>query len=372
MKGLHLGDHPGLVIEPNVLQAFTRTLDAWKAPYRGLPVPVRFRASGALRAWLTVLDVLPGMTLVKAALADGDLPPNLAADQLMSAIALQVRVLPQYESTAAPMVAGMVHVSADLLCFWLRQGTLYEPTLPLGSLLGGIDVAADLPLSMVQPPAQTLTILPPWQQRHHCAGMQAISVFCHDATENQAPARRCLTIRASEVVSDEGVTINELVMPIKNEDNPLTDGLSLAMRATLERQEAAGLGGEDLAKLGQVWRDVLDYTVKVLLYLQLDGNRIQPQTPYRDAPKEFPGLGRKKREAKLAEVEKLYDRYLIGPISLADWAGEHANQLGAGGQLSPHWRRGHFRQQAHGPALSLRRLMFIKPTLVRLDRLAEA
>jgi len=93
--------------------------------------------------------------------------------------------------------------------------------------------------------------------------------------------------------------------------------------------------------------------------------------PYTHAPKEFPGLGRRKREAKLAEVEQLYDRYIVGPASAAEWAGEHAGQLGAHGQLSAHWRRGHFRLQAHGPKAALRKVMFIMPTIVRADRLAE-
>jgi len=30
----------------------------------------------------------------------------------------------------------------------------------------------------------------------------------------------------------------------------------------------------------------------------------------------------------------------------------------------PHWRRGHFRQQSHGPLMSLRKLVFIKPVMV--------
>ncbi len=372
MKSLHLGDHPGLVIEPMILTAFTKTLNAWHVPFRGLPIPVRFRASGALRAWQAAFNTLPNMAHARDALSNPALAPNDACTQLMLAMEPHIRILPEHQATVVPMVTGMLNVSADLLCFWLREGALFEPTLPLGGLLGGIDVATDLPLSMVQPPVQTLTILPPWQQRHHCAGMHAITVFIHDASANQAPAKRCLTIRASEVITAEGVTINELVLPIKDEDKPVADALALAVRATLAQQGAAGLAGEDLSKLELTWRQVIDYTVKVLLYLQIEGTQTHSQTPYSDTPKEFPGLGRKKREDKLAEIDKLYDRYVVGPTSFADWAGEHVNLLDAGGQLSPHWRRGHFRLQAHGPAQSLRKVMFIKPTIVRSDRLLGA
>ncbi len=139
----------------------------------------------------------------------------------------------------------------------------------------------------------------------------------------------------------------------------------------MDQYSVQAFEGEDMGEWEDRWRKITEYAVKVLLYLQVQDAQVRWHTPHRDAPKVFPGLGRKKREAKLAEAERLYDRYVVGPVTLSDWAGEHVSELGAGGQLSPHWRRGHFRQQVHGPAHSLRKVMFIKPTLVRSDRLAE-
>jgi hypothetical protein len=40
----------------------------------------------------------------------------------------------------------------------------------------------------------------------------------------------------------------------------------------------------------------------------------------------------------------------------------------AGGTLRAHWRRGHWRNQLHGPAFSLRKLIWLQPTLVGADR----
>lgn len=37
---------------------------------------------------------------------------------------------------------------------------------------------------------------------------------------------------------------------------------------------------------------------------------------------------------------------------------------GAGGTVTPHWRKGHWREQAHGPRLTLRKRVLIRPTLV--------
>lgn len=37
-----------------------------------------------------------------------------------------------------------------------------------------------------------------------------------------------------------------------------------------------------------------------------------------------------------------------------------------------HWRRGHWRNQAHRPQLSLRKLIWIRPTLVAADHAGAA
>jgi hypothetical protein len=84
-------------------------------------------------------------------------------------------------------------------------------------------------------------------------------------------------------------------------------------------------------------------------------------------------LGRRKREAQIQQVEQLYDRYIVGPESLAEMLGDRLDVGGAGGhELLAHWRRGHFRLQPHGPRSWLRKVLFIPPTVVRADRLGMA
>lgn len=39
-----------------------------------------------------------------------------------------------------------------------------------------------------------------------------------------------------------------------------------------------------------------------------------------------------------------------------------------GREMPAHWRRGHWRNQAHGPARTLRKMLFVPPVLVRSDR----
>lgn len=74
-------------------------------------------------------------------------------------------------------------------------------------------------------------------------------------------------------------------------------------------------------------------------------------------------MGSRKAAKLRRQTERLYDRVVLGPDTLP------AHLHGVSGEMSPHWRRGHFRMQAHGPRLSLRKVMFISPTIVRADRL---
>ena len=70
MKPADLLDQPGLNLAPVLRTAFAKTLESWRPPLRHLPVPVRFRASGALRAWLAAFDTLPSTDGARRALAD--------------------------------------------------------------------------------------------------------------------------------------------------------------------------------------------------------------------------------------------------------------------------------------------------------------
>ena len=307
------------------------------------------------------------------ALSTPAVPVSRALRSLVDAVNPHVRFKGASGRSLSQMLGSLVTFSGQMLCFWLRGGALYEPTLPLGTLLGGCDIAKDLPLQYLAAPAPALCVLPPWQQRHHCAGTVAIMMFTHDATPTQAPAQRTLTLLAYDG-SAIGVSAEELTLPVKDETETISETLQRARTKTLARAEAAGFAEEAAVDASvAMWERVLDYVAKLLLYLQLDQPSLRRLTPYSSAPKEFPGLGRRKREERLAQVEQLYDRYIIGPESLTELlAAPEGERLPRGHELPAHWRRGHFRLQAHGPAASLRKVLFIPPTVVRADRLAAA
>lgn len=101
----------------------------------------------------------------------------------------------------------------------------------------------------------------------------------------------------------------------------------------------------------------IQHLAKVLLYLNSDA---PITTVNNELDALAPSLARVqhgKRAKLLRKANKLYNRVVVGPATIL---------VGSGAVRHPtaHWRRGHFRQHAHGPGYSLRKLLWIQPVLV--------
>lgn len=78
---------------------------------------------------------------------------------------------------------------------------------------------------------------------------------------------------------------------------------------------------------------------------------------------------RRTATGRLAEDGYFSVRKLAFQVSAGGQAGDgDADPGSVGREVTAHWRRGHWRRQPHGPALSERRLIWIRPVLVRQDR----
>lgn len=86
------------------------------------------------------------------------------------------------------------------------------------------------------------------------------------------------------------------------------------------------------------WAAQLEVLAKILLYLGLKEARQSKQTPYSDASRTFPGLGRKKKNQRLEAIERLYDRILVGPEAAPEISSTYDSEH----SIRPHWRRGIF------------------------------
>jgi hypothetical protein len=356
---------PATPVDSALDQAVARTVRAGSAALGRLPAPVRYRAAGAIEAWSAARHAAgaSGRRLT-ALLADPQQPPVPLLNDLGEFV--QQHSTLDFDTPAGHAIAGLCSHSVYWQAFWERGGALYEPTPALDRLLDATDIAENIPMRLVQPPLPAMCILPDAATRSRLGGVEAVGVFTH-ADQTSANAGRCITFVVLSRMPEPqpGTRIEVMTFSSETDDRPIGESVELALR----NPPLFGDANQPEEHLPR-WRATLNYVVKMTLYLSLDTKQVVHERPYTTAPRTFPGLGKRKREERLALVETLYDRYVVGPTLLsADLASGSDGDSQHG--VSAHWRRGHFRLQPHGPHNSLRKLMFIAPTLVHANQFLD-
>ncbi|KVU66024.1 hypothetical protein WK73_28085 [Burkholderia ubonensis] len=106
----------------------------------------------------------------------------------------------------------------------------------------------------------------------------------------------------------------------------------------------------------------MEMCIKVMLYLQTAGAVRIDEMRGDDTMARLARVGNRKVSRIERQLASRYNRIIVGPARIEQHAGD---------EMSPHWRSGHLRMQPHGPQNSLRKLIFIAPTLIRADRLGH-
>ncbi len=152
-----------------------------------------------------------------------------------------------------------------------------------------------------------------------------------------------------------------MALPLVNPERPIYEVLMTAYQRA--RNDAMPTGQQVSP---QAWTDdafaAVMLLAKALLYIGLPGTRREMHPEKTEAEKTLAGLkSTAKRNKAQRRLSRAYDYILIGPQP------EHnrsAQGLARDVNVSAHWRRGHYRLQAHGPQHALRKLLFIEATLV--------
>ena len=152
-----------------------------------------------------------------------------------------------------------------------------------------------------------------------------------------------------------------LVAPGAENDHSIAEVIRAGQERALRDARSAGVRVQPTEWLDQTVRAIL-LLVKALLYIGLPGTRREMHPERTQALKELAGLKSAGKKAKaLRRAERVYDFIRIGPQP------EHVSpsEPGVGDRsVKAHWRRGHYRMQAHGAQMALRKLIFIQPVLV--------
>ncbi|SDG68364.1 hypothetical protein [Paraburkholderia phenazinium] len=341
-----------------LVTALEKSIQTNDVLYARLPASVRYRATGALTAWREFRKEAEAFAPSSlAAMLKTDPPTMLVRDYAE----ITRRLLPHGVEDVPPENLA-VHASHSVVwqAFDERHGVLYEPTPALHRLLDQAYIADDVPIGALELPVETLCIIPEPSRWAQTGESEAIALFRGTkATANgrsriisvvtcsrSADARRSMVVDALDLsLDDPGKTIRELLDDAFSEPQP-GDG-----------------------EIRQHWRHALDYAIKMLLYLTARDAHVVHDRDYSEAPREFSGLGKRKRVERLAQIEQLYDRHIVGPAILDRESTDSLLTDGVHHEVRGHWRRPHFRMQPHGPNSSLRKLAFIGPTIVRPDRL---
>jgi hypothetical protein len=102
---------------------------------------------------------------------------------------------------------------------------------------------------------------------------------------------------------------------------------------------------------------------RVLLYLNCAQARTTPVLEKTELTQRLQRVGPGKKGKLERQLTRAYDHILVGPESFSTpLPSDHE-----GHSLKAHLRRGHFRNQRHGPQLAQTRLIWIEATMVNAE-----
>lgn len=318
-----------------------------------LPHPIRARNLGLYPVWRQWAEERGGTIALFADLLSSprsrfeqcvDLfDVAIKSDRMWS----KIRRSTSMDQTPNPLAA----MATAPLMFWSAPHVFIEPTAGLEQLLANSDLGEDIPLNLLRPPTtvsyirfgpvlrHAVTPLPP---EADLGPIEGVYVFESVRESQRALAFVPIYGHPGKVITG----IYAIDMTVKDENESLLDSI----QETCSEDPWLGTHFQSIAKLSTM----------IFLYLNLAQTQRFEENTYTDLLLQMKRVGPKKAAKLQRQVNKNYDRIVLGPQILLN---------SAHGELSTHWRRGHFRMQPHGPQNALRKVMFIAPTVVRGDRL---
>lgn len=343
---------------------FLVAVDTTVRTSRALP-PARAAQAGLIPAWRAWVDVLrwrdgavpPGF-LLRAGDAYG--PPE-AGEALTGLLVEAVRIHnpAHYERMQQWEVQKMATLGMAAALYLTRPHAVIEPTAALQQWLVRTDIGGDVPAALFQLPMPAVFVrfgpemaeavdAPLWAHVGACFTTVGVYVF-----DTRVGDHRDLVF-VPVGVSTGPSSATQCDMPVlvqlifRNENDSLMAHMDNTSRE-------GGLEADSL-------KPVVEMCIKVMLYLQAAGAVRIDEMQGDDTAARLGRVGNRKISRIQRQLAYRYNRIIVGPAQIE----QHA-----GGEVSPHWRRGHLRLQPHGPQNSLRKLIFVAPMLVRADRLGQ-
>lgn len=248
--------------------------------------------------------------------------------------------------------------------FFVIQESLIE-------LLGATDLADDVPVSVLQLPfprcylefGKSRTV----EQRlpNIESGLHILEgAYCEYGVHPEYGPSIYVMLTGSPLgkahVMDDAT--HAVFLPLGDGTNSLRSALEWSFARSQELARSVGLRESPESFLEQALECLLLWA-KVVLYIGLPEARKQV---HKDRTELEAQLRAKKSGGKRAKLErKLTLAVDYVEVSAPPLVSEVPHSTAPSGRtVKVHWRRGHYRMQAHGPQLSLRKLIFISPVLI--------
>jgi hypothetical protein len=332
---------------------------SYVAELHGKPYPVQWRSQGAEQAWAQAI----GNTDVWRQWAMPETSWREIKQDIMWQLERNPLTLEPGESSASVLqhqtvIVGGISVN---LMYCRHGGTVIEATPALEALLTNSDVDLGLPMSMVAPPyAAQYVRFGETVMRHlkvpgdSRPGQVFDGAFCFLSPSTCAGR---WNLELVFIVKLGDCYIGQVVL------TGLTDRGDMSIGEWMDAGQplSAGQSPDNLAAM----HAAVSYVVKLFLYMGLKHARRIERNEYDEALRRAKGLGNRKGTKLLKRAESLYNAIVVGPETLPT----SATFCGAGTTVAPHWRRGHFRMQPHGPGRQERKLIFVAPVLIHAEQL---
>lgn len=144
---------------------------------------------------------------------------------------------------------------------------------------------------------------------------------------------------------------------------PLREALAWSFRKSAELVAGSPFRASPMA-LMQPSLECLVFLAKAILYIGLAEARRTNRPERSNWERAHAALKSTAKRAKAARrAAGLVDHILVSAPP-APSSEDGAPGAGAGRTVAAHWRRGHYRMQAHGPRMGLRKLILLRPVLV--------
>lgn len=269
---------------------------------------------------------------------------------------------------AATIYKGRFDVLCDIglrLMVLFKRIRMFQTTDALETMLLDTDFGDDIPASWFQTPFDNIyiefgehrrspfTIEDPNSGTHIVEGCYLLKGLAKPMSGRGQMVRGYDLIIFGSPLNKSGVLDDcfvHMALPIEDENTSIS---SLVSRVVAMYAAQAEFVNAD------VFRPVVEHVAKILVYMGTKEARQREVIEGRLATDRIKALkSSAKREKARRQAERLYDRIVIGPSAVCG-----ADQSGGSG-IRAHVRRGHFRSQPCGPNHSLRRPVWIQPTLV--------